>query len=615
MAQGGIRGVRAQIAHVEREAMREHDGAVRTAVGAPRKVRGQAIDPGEWIAGADGLPPDCPVKTLGREGSLLHMIDANGQLATVEPGQFGQATIQALFHNHQEYLYWAWPRHSKPKDGQPKIEGWRAEKVRETLYAAAGRQPLFSADGHVRGRGAWRELDGGLVYHSGDALWRVSGGRLVQSRPGLVGREFYEMLAAIPAPWPEPVEGSDNPAPGLLEALRSWHWERPLVDPVLMLGWIGVGWLAGALDWRPSAYVTGDRATGKSTMLDLVKATLGDAMLRTANTTESGISQSLRHDARAVGVDEFEAEAENARARAIMNLAKIAASGDTKLRGSSDHKAVSFTLRSPFLFSSINMVPMRPEDLSRFALFRMRPLHDKKDRLTRPPALPAPADELGPMLLRRMMDGWARYPAAYDAYAVALAAGGHGDRGQKTFGTLLACADLLLGADGAERAGVPMVDNIGEWSHLLAAADMQEVSDQAENWRRCITHLLTVSVEAWRNRMVQTVGQLLDKMREDVTDDYSLASANDALAQCGLAVKPDLDGALDYWLAVPNDSPLVSRLFWGTTWVGAPGASVWKSALRQGPPDVCVTAQDRNRVRINGVQQRCTLVRLRALEG
>lgn len=614
MVQGGKRGVRAEIARALRtvplEMLRDPEQ------GQARKVGTEEILPGLWLADADGLPPDCPVQVLGREGSLLHLVDAMGQLVTVKPNAFGQTDIQALFHARQNYLYWAWPRFGKALPGaKPKVESWRAEKVRETLYAAAGRKALFSAAGHVRGRGAWRTPKNTLIYHSGDSLWSVVNGAMTQSRPGLVGREFYNLLPTIPAPWPEAVDDHETPARELLAALRTWNFERPDVDPVLMLGWIGAAMLGGALEWRPSCYVTGDKATGKSTLLDLVKSLLGDGMLKSADATAAGVTQALRHDARPVAIDEFEAEAEARGAAQMMKLAKIASSGDSKLRGGADHSGVEFTVRSCFLFSSINPVALRPENVSRLAILRLRPLAEHAGRAAQAPVIDL--EITGPMLLRRLIDGWGRFEEAYGAYATVLREAGHADRGQKTFGTLLACADLLLGPVAARDMGCPTVGDLSIWGKLLAPATLAEHVDQSDNWRACLNHLLTSRVEVWRSGQRHTVGQLLDDFRvESANGPDSTLFAGDVrrlLAQAGLGLLVEGAGR-ELLLAVPNESQLVGQQYRDTRWIGEAGAGVWKYALRQAPPEVIVTDARLNRVRINGVQQRCTLIKLAALE-
>ena len=620
MGQGGVEGVRADLARAERKVRREKiDDPPK---GEPMIVDGEKIAPGQWTPGRDGLPPGCPVKPLGREGNWLHVVDAKGQLISLKPSDMGQNQISALFHHRQNYLYWAWPRWSAAKDGRPAmVEAWRAEKVREALYAAAGPKPLFSAANHVRGRGAWRDKNGELLYHSGDALWRRSSlgrGGLEESATGLVGRDFYELLPAVPAPWPQPVKAIDNPAREIFSGLLSWNWERPDVDPVLMLGWIGAAMLSGALDWRPSVDVTGDKATGKSTLLEFLQAIMGEGLLKAEDATAAGITSHLKHDALPVLLDELEAEADSRRTSEIVKLMKIAASGGRKLRGGSDQVGHEFSLRSGFLFSSINPPPLRPEDVSRMAILRLRPLNEHPKRRKNAPTIDA--ERTGPMLLRILIDEWERFGATREAYADVLREAGHPDRGQKTFGTLLACADLLLGPDVAEELGLPMADDLSDWGVRLATSRLAEYEDLTENWRQCLQHLLTARVEAWRGGVRHTVGQLIDAWRAQCVageGDLKLDIVNDQLAQAGLRLltNPAIDDdPLGFVLAIPNDSQIVAQLYRDTRWVGTAGASVWKSALRQGPASVVVTDKAVNKVRINGVQVRCTLVKMRAFE-
>lgn len=620
MGQGGVEGVRAEIQRAQRKVRREK--IVDPPKGMPLDLGGEKLPPGQWTPDRDGLPPGCPVRPLGREGQWLHVVDAKGQLVTIKPSDFGQNLISALFHHRQNYLYWAWPRFSAAKDGKPaQVEAWRAEKVRETLYAAAGPLPLFSAANHVRGRGAWRDRAGELVYHSGDALWRLGAGArggLEESPPGLVGRDFYELMPAIPAPWPQPIKPIDNPAREILRGLQSWNWERPEVDPVLVLGFIGAGMLGGALEWRPSLDVTGDKSTGKSTLLDFLRAIMGEALLKAENTTASGITSFLKHDVLPVLLDELEAEADSRRTREIVDLMKISSSGGRKLRGGADQVGHEFTLRSSFLFSSINAPPLRPEDVSRMAILRLRPLADHPKRRKNAPTVDP--ERTGSMLLRLLMDAWERLPATYEAYADVLREAGHPDRGQKTYGTLLACADLLLGPEVADELGLPMVDDLSAWGEALHTSRLQEYEDMSENWRACLQHLLTSRVEAWRGGQRHTVGQLIDAWRDQCRagdGDLKFEGVNDLLAQAGLKLLTDYrldDDPLGFVLAVPNESQIVAQLYRDTRWVGQAGASVWKSALRQGPPSVIAADKALNKVRINGVQVRCTLVRLRAFE-
>lgn len=621
MTQKGIRGVRAVTADAlgrierRRRAPDPMIGEARMLADASGKP--QPVKPGEWMPGPDGMPPDCPVQILGMDGDVLYLIDAMGQLATCEPSQFGQNFVQRLFQGRHLYLYWAWPRFSK--DGV--IENWRTEKVRECFYGAAAHAGLFSQVDQVRGRGAWRHRKGGLIMHCGDVLYmsdrRGRAGELLPLDTGFHDGFLYPRRPSLDEPWSEPLAPHENPARDILEALRRWNWKRPEVDPVLMLGWIVLALLGGAPHWRPVVFLIGDKATGKSTLQAMLREILRSTLVQSADTTAAGIYQRMGQDSLPVAIDELEAEADTRKTMAVVKLARLAASGSQMSRGGQDHVGTQFRAWSCFLFSSINPPPLLPQDLSRMALLRLQPL-DKARAHEPPPVMDG--DACGRMLRRVILDNWSRYDAALAAYREVLAAGGHDGRGQDTLGVLLACADIALGPELAEELGVPMVDDIGRWSELLATSTMLEYEDNSANWRNCLRQLLTSPVEAWRGGKRHTVGQMLhDLMSGNVIDEGAAAGeevdlnkANEYLAQAGLRVLPPGKVKGERWLlAVPNDSQLVARLFGRENlFAGVPGAGIWKEALRQAPAELILTDKAHNRVTINGFQERCTLVRI-----
>lgn len=559
--------------------------------GVPR----DGINPGQWVPDDLGLPPDCPVRPLGMDGDVVFFIDANGQLQSTTPSSFGQGFVQMLFGDRQNFLYWAWPRFNKAKD----VDGWRAEKVREHFYAAASRKGLWKSVEKVRGLGAWPGRNGELILHCGEALY-IDG----ELHPtGEIDGHFYPRRPTTFFPAAEAVSDDDNPAHDVLTALRSWSWGRPDVDPLLILGWIGVALLAGALPWRPSMFLVGDRGTGKSSLQAVLKAIFGPAIVSTPDTTPAGIYQHIGSDALPIAVDELEADGDNRRASAVVKLARLAASGGLMLRGGQDHQGIEFQARSTFLFSAINRPPLPAQDLSRLALINIGKLDPAK--LTSAPTL-ADADTIGPRLLRRMADNWSDFDKLYEEYRTAMRSGGHDSRGQDTFGIFLTCAHMLLGDEGLEREGLPF-ETLEPWAHTLAAETLQEVEDAQDNWQACLQHLLTSRVEAWRNGQRQTVGALLDAMGSP-EEGLTFAGCQAELAQAGLGLMAPGTIASGYVLAVPNSGPLIASLFKGTPWGGEGHLGVWGPALRQGPANVVVSEKGKNRARINGVQLRCTMI-------
>jgi hypothetical protein len=644
LVQTKLSGVRAVTADAMRDLARQNR---RRDDPPPLQPRGENRDvkAGKWTPDINGMPREdpCPVRMLGVEGALFHLIDSNDQFRSFKAADFSHSGIQDLFAACPNYPEWAWPRTQRGKkiveDGEeeleedgarkprppPKIESFKDDDVRKSLFRWASRMGLFSPNDRLRGRGAWRMRGGQLLYHAGEDLWTVEGSRMKVLSTGLYEGLLYPRMASIPAPWSEPFEPHENPAGAILKAFRTWTWDRPDVDPVLLLGWLGVALGGGALDWRSAIFLIGDRETGKSTLQHLLKDLLGEALVSTAETTKAGIYQLMKHDTRAVAVDEIEAKADNRKQIDVIELARVASSGGLGLRGGAEGVGTEFTVRCAFLFSAINPPPLEAQDLSRMAVLRLGPLQ-KERAAEAPPAINADTD--GRMLLFRLMAEWKRWPATYEAYRAALAAGGHSGRGQDTYGTLLAMADMLLGPELAAELGVPMVDDeIAQWSVLMSAAAVPEISDALPNWRRCLEHLLSSRVPAWKDGQRATVGQLLADLER--MPNFEIDLAERMLAQAGLSLirrgemlkRPQGPGDTSgqwgafYGIGVPNKSSRVAELFQGTIWQGSGSAGGWVEALRQGVPSgAVITDKDVNRRTIDGYRQRCTLIDVRKFQ-
>lgn len=563
--------------------------------------------PGQWrnrgLEDELGLPPGCPVHPLGVEDQTFYFIDDIGQLFVVPEGrQFGQDLIQRLFGTRPLFLFWAWPRIKPPKEeGDPfEVTNWRPELVRQDLFAAAKKKGPWNQVERIRGRGAWTTKDGRLVLHCGDRLYLDA----VPADTGEHGDFFYPRRPASPHPWARPVTDDINPGPKLLEMLGTWSWERPAVDPILVLGWLVVAMLGGALEWRPSIFLIGDAGTGKSHLQRLIKAVLGSMLVQATDTTPAGIYQRIGNDALPVAVDELEAEADNQKAANVVKLARLSASGGLMLRGGQNNSGVEFQARSPFLFSAIVAPPLPPQDLSRLGVLSLRELDPEKVKA--PPVLEA-SDTIGPRMLRRLMDRWAEWPALLQKYKAALFKGGHDTRGQDTYGTLLAAAHLLLGDDAMAEASVNEVE---KWAELLGVEALPEHVQRTKTWVNCVMHILTSRVPAWKQGQRQTVGQLLEDLRMR-NDGFSSEEAIRLMGQAGIGLFTDENVAPGWILAIPNKSPLLSELFEGTVWAGMAGIGGWAGSLRQGPPHVIVTDKRKNNRRVGGVQQRCTLIVLK----
>ena len=661
----GRLAVVASIEDAERALARKKRGHLRDDP-APTEARNgvrpnRKDEPPNWTPNDLGLPVEdpCPVTALGIESGLYHLIDSAGQFLSYSPSDFSHAGIQSLFAQTPNYPQWAWPRYGKARkmmtpDGEKTvypIASFEDDAVRQALMRACAREGLFSPQEKLRGRGMWLQRDGDVIYHAGEMLWSFDRQRNVPVAHETGKREgfLYPRFPALPEPWPGPISGEDNPIPALLTSLRGPNWTRPDIDPILLLGWIGVAYLGGALSWRSAVLLLGGFGTGKSTLQNGLNALFGEALFHSSDTSAAGIYQNMKNDARPIAIDELEPDDAPQKKDAVVHLMRQSASGAIGRRGSSGGQATQFQMRSAFLFSAINNPLHAAQDLSRVAVLRLQELTDKQKL---PPAINA--DTCGRMLLTILMREWPRFQRTRELYAGALKDAGHNARGQDTYGTLLAAADMLIGSGLADELKLPCGgvcsidgDAVDEsllhwWRENLSTAALPEVESAHQNWRNCLMWILTNQVEAWRNGKRSTVGQCLEDLTfyetqsvDEKDNAYSRADAVRDLAGTGLGVehvsvtiekarkallkewKRDsvsareaaehigLAGVDGFLLAVPHDHPLLKRLFRESAWA----SGGWSDALRQCPlPGIMLTSKLLNRMSIGGLQMRCTMV-------
>lgn len=565
-------------------AIRDAEGEDMLAmVGVGDPLPGHKLDgkaPGEWTPDEWGLPPECPVLPLGTEDGVFFFLDTIGQLRALKDSELGQAGINSLFMGRHLWLQWAFPK----INSSGIVTSWRPERCREVLMGACARKGPWNSADRVRGRGMWRDRDNRLVLHCGDRLFSTRG----EERLGEMEGYVYPTRPPLPRPWPVRLAGKAGPAAKLHPHFASWNWVRPQLDPVLLIGWLGGAFLGGALRWRPAGFIVGDKATGKSSLQEDLKALAGQWLVQSADTTAAGIYQRLKFDCLPVGVDEFEAKSDTRKQKAVIELARLSASGAPMMRGGDNHKGTEFQGRSSFLFSSINTPPLDPQDLSRMAVLRLHRLEKGKEK---PVIEAAELAELGRKTIRRLIDNWHRWPATYAAWREFLASCGHDGRGQDTFGTLMAAADLVIDHD-ADALGLELAaaaETFESWRPLLTTDKLGEYEDATENWRLCLAHLLSQRIEAWRGGTRHTVGEVITEFWEtDATDPNGITfdQARKLLEQTGLTLKKPANRAEHHTLFVPNQHTLLHTLFKDTKWQGELSAGSWSGALRQAPGEI-----------------------------
>lgn len=144
-------------------------------------------------------------------------------------------------------------------------------------------------------------------------------------------------------------------------------------------------------------------------------------LLQAADSSAAGVYQSQQCTSQPIALDELEPEGDPRRQSDVIKLARIAGSGGKLRRGSADHTAQEFELRSCFLFSSVLVPAMSPADLTRLAFLELGPLGT-----TTPPVIDAKRlRAIGAAIRRRMLDRWPDFAGTLHTYRSALASRGY----------------------------------------------------------------------------------------------------------------------------------------------------------------------------------------------
>lgn len=514
-----------------------------------------------------GLPENCPVQPLGITSDIHYYLDCLGQMRAIRAKDHTKNILQSMFSGQMDFIFRAWPRFDK--DGFLVNGQWKAEIATNQLMECSGKKGIWNPAEKVRGRGAWKDKNGDLIMHFGGQI--MSRGDMF--RPGVIDNMVYPAEENLPVPLEptkENVEIAAKYAGQLLTLIASWRWRRPDIDSILMLGWLAAGKLGGALDWRPLVWVTGGSNTGKSTLQALVKSYLNGGMIWVTDSTQAYVQQRLGHSSLPILLDEMESEEDNRKNNAMVKLARQASSGGRIGRGGSDHKAVDFTVQSAFMFSSILIPPLLPQDRSRIAVLELQEFNSntgfKIDH--------AFLQEAGLVAMTRLIAMWKKVPEFIEVHKTELAKVGHTARGCDQYGALLGLADLMLNDE-------PNPALAKKWALQVDAVAMAEDSDDVPDQLRCLNHLLTHHADHYKSGINVSLSQVVADAVKNYTGDDADSGENHyrVLASYGMRVYMHKN---TLYLAVANSNTGLVKIFANTQWAARSGAGGgWPQALKR----------------------------------
>lgn len=619
--------------------------------GAVARMRKRKPVPAPDFAGAgdaeeaDGRPPrlpqPCPVTPVGVNGKNLIFLDGLQQQVIAAPKELEKGALKLWFGEGWLLAHYA----EVNAKGEPNGK-FNQDMVQTDLVEDCRNGGIFNPNGSIFGRGAHRHPTDReqLLLHMGRSVLIANApdkhgsraGAPVLRKAGRIGDEggrqlFFPAHEALPPPAAEPSsaeEGRD-----LLHMLGKWFWVDMEASPILMLGMIGQMFFCGAQDWRAHMWLTAPTASGKTLLQKLIRLLHEGWCLFADDVSEAAIRQTLGDDTLPVLIDEAEADDNIERQANIVRLMKKSSAGSKIIRGGQDHKATEFTAQSCFLLSSVLHAPLKGEDRNRIAILELRQVPQVTARLK--------LDEpfwraVGRRMHRRMIEQWPRFVDTLESYQDEIMRRGYESRWGDTYGTLLACADMLLYDEAPEDAHhLPLEhpDGIGRVAAMVSRVcrtiDQGRVEARSDVERvivRLLSHQLpgahgkpSEAVGAWVRRAMTLraePGQFSTDEPEMVVD----REARDKLKNHGLRVvmlsekdgKASISDARaeawdESWLAVAyaTNEPL-KQIFKGSEW--ADGG--WLQSLGK-----LEHARRPVKVRFAGGADNALLVPLRAVMG
>jgi putative DNA primase/helicase len=523
-------------------------------------------DPATWGGELDGIIP------LGFNNNIYHYLPKKGgQVVSLTPNGHSELQMRAMASD--EYWY-GLKQFEKPKGGFD----WKG--AAGFFMRSCQTLPIYSPD-RLRGIGAW--IDGErCVLHRGEHL--VVDGH-VHSGLRLPGKQsfVYERKASLTKTIAPPISTAD--AHKLGEIIKSMRWEKPIYG-TLMSGWIAVAAICGALKWRPAIWVTGGSGAGKTTLdTNIVSPILEGICERMASTsTEAGIRQILGNNALPIIFDEAEAEGwtDKQRIQHVLDLVRQSTSegGAAIVKGTqSQTGAIRYTMRSCFMFLSVNVTINRQADESRITVLSLEnpPQGDLEaqahyDRLIEQIAALVTAEYCAGFVARAVM----LMPVIRDnaetfkrAVAAKLGSARVGDQ----VGTLCAGAYSLHSSNRITLAeAIDWVDR-QDWEEATSA---DAVTDEQRLMDKLLSRTITVQSIA-TGTVSRTVGELLKAAAGH--DDMPAGPAEDALKRCGIipqAPTKTQDGGM--WVA--NRHPALADYLKDTPWSSP---TSWRRALKRYP--------------------------------
>lgn len=504
----------------------------------------------------------CPVIALGKRNGRYYFFAPSGEEREIHYRQlYKREGLEDLFEGQIGWLI----EYFGNGDGGMNVMRAARALLRECVAAGQWDDSI-----QRRGPGVWRDADK-LIVHCGNEVlidgesWRA-GFRL--------GDALYSLAPKLPPPAREPATARDGNF--IRQAIGLWNFEDDKA-PDIVTGFIGLALLGAAPDWRVHIFLRAPYGSGKTWLCELVAKATG-ARPPTNNITPAFIYQGLTGEARAIVIDEAESSDRDDRIGEVIKIIRLMSGrdGGNIGRGGADGRSQRFSVTGSAFMAAILHPDLQPQDRSRFAVLKLRPLATGQAAIGRQErALKALAfaGEIAPALRARAVAGWHRFLDTVQIYRAAALSENAEARSADTIAALLAGRDLLLRDDlpsASEADG-----DIAALDHLLVRDSDRAVDGEGD---QCLVRLLSSPVETWGGGERMTIGE---KVMDARAPGAHRNEINKILGRVGVKLKFEMKDGQAVLLAmlVARRHHGLEKIFAGTRWAGG----VWRQALEDLP--------------------------------
>lgn len=473
---------------------------------------------------SEGTPEgNCPLVCLGHADGEFHFLDVVGQRRTLKSRALvSRGDLVSLFLGDTRWLFQHFPNkvQVKRKDGEgnetieEEVRGFSVSKAGERLMAMCRGAGLFGPHVVIRGPGVWADEAGAPIVHAGDLVmidgaWRRTGFRSGdqvwistprRARPGgeADGAELRPGMAGFAA--------EAEVARGIQRDIGELWKFKAAGSEIVCLGLMGVGYYGTAARWRPNGYLIGGTGSGKSMLLQLLRACVPGAEFST-DTTKAGIEGAINGKPTPVYIDEA-GDRQGHGAQMLLDVVLSASGGDGTrgLRGAADGGSRSFQAACSVIMAAVSPPQMGPQHRDRFTVVHLLKPGAGADNRAPMEALTRRAAECAPLLWGRAIEGWQRWEAARLAFREALSQAGCAPRELDQMGGILA-AWWVLTEDGAPDAAQAADGVLAVAEFIRGAADV--AADDGP--RRVVQFLASTTVQRDRSTDIEQIGVLVDK--------------------------------------------------------------------------------------------------------